>query len=97
MREVDISLAGGWIEVAHIVHPVGDSEVVISMRPVSMFAKGPGNEIEQLQADLRSRWRRTTRAVMILLSAHGLPPAQIAELLGCHPATVRRWINRFNR
>jgi hypothetical protein len=25
-----------------------------------------------------------------------VPPAQIAELLGCHPATVRRWISRFN-
>ena len=34
---------------------------------------------------------------MVLLSLHGLPPAQIAALLDCHPATVRRWINRFNR
>jgi winged helix-turn helix protein len=34
---------------------------------------------------------------MVLLSAHGLPPAQIAALLDCHPATVRRWISRFNR
>jgi hypothetical protein len=33
---------------------------------------------------------------MILLSLHGLPPAQIAELLYCHPATVRRWIARFS-
>jgi Homeodomain-like domain len=31
---------------------------------------------------------------MVLLSAHGLPPAMIAELLDCHPATVRRWISR---
>ena len=50
MEDVDISLAGGWIEVAHIVHPAG--EVVISMRPVSVFANGPGCEIEQLEADL---------------------------------------------
>ena len=35
-------------------------------------------------------------AVMALLSLHGLPPAQIAALLDCHPATVRRWISRFN-
>jgi len=28
----------------HIIHPAG--EVVISMRPVSVFAKGPGSEIE---------------------------------------------------
>jgi transposase len=34
---------------------------------------------------------------MVLLSLHGLPPAQIAVLLDCHPATVRRWISRFNR
>ena len=66
------------------------------MRPVSVFANGPGSEIEQLQADLHGRWRQATRAVMVLLSAHGLPPAQIAELLDCHPATVRRWISRFN-
>ena len=66
------------------------------MRPVSVFANGPGSEIEQLQADLRGPWRQATRAVMVLLSLHGLPPSQIAELLDCHPATVRRWISRFN-
>jgi hypothetical protein len=33
---------------------------------------------------------------MVLLSAHGLPPSQIADLLDCHPATVHRWISRFN-
>ena len=33
---------------------------------------------------------------MVLLSLHGLAPAQIAALLDCHPATVRRWIGRFN-
>ena len=66
------------------------------MRPVSVFAKGPSSEIEQLRADLHGRWRQATRAVMILLSAHGLASAQITELLDCHPATVRRWISRFN-
>ncbi len=66
------------------------------MRPVSVFAKGLGSEIEQLQGDLHGRWRQATRAVMVLLSAHGLAPAQIAVLLDCHPATVRRWIIRFN-
>ena len=49
-----------------------------------------------MQASLHGRWRQATRAVMVLLSAHGLPPAQIADLLDCHPATVRRWISRFN-
>jgi transposase len=67
------------------------------MRPVSVFANAPGSEIEQLHADLHGRWRQATRAVMVLLSAYGLPPAQIAALLDCHPATVRRWISRFNR
>jgi len=66
------------------------------MRPVSVFAKGPGSEIDQLRDDLHGRCRQATRAVMILLSSHGLAPAQIAELLDCHPATVRRWIGRFN-
>ena len=33
---------------------------------------------------------------MVLLSLRGLAPSQIAELLDCHPATVRRWIGRFN-
>lgn len=94
MKGVDVSLAGGWIEVASIVHPPG--EVVVSMRPVSVFAKGPGSETEQLRGDLHGRWRQATRAVMVLLSLHGLAPAQIAELLDCHPATVRRWIGRFN-
>jgi hypothetical protein len=61
------------------------------MRPVSVFAKGPAGAIEQLQGNLRGRWRRATRAVMVLLSPHGLPPAQIAALLDCHPppATLR--------
>src|SRR5262249_25992358 len=78
----------------HNVPPPG--EVVVSMRPVCVFAKGPGEEIERLRADLRGRWRQASRAVMVLLSLHGLPAAQIAGLLECHPATVRRWISRFN-
>jgi protoheme ferro-lyase len=55
------------------------------MRPVSLFANGPGSEIEPLQASLDDRWRQATRAFMVLLSAHGLPPAQITDLLDCHP------------
>ena len=94
MRGVDISLAGGGIEVASIVYPPG--EVVVGMRPVSVFAKGPGSEIEQLRAQQQGRWRQAARAVMVRLSLHGLPPSQIAGLLDCHPVTVRRWIGRFN-
>ena len=66
------------------------------MRPVCVFAKGPGEEIERLRADLRGRWRQASRAVMVLLSLQGLLAAQIAGLLECHPVTVRRWISRFN-
>ena len=66
------------------------------MRPVSVVAKGPGSEIEQLRAGLRGRWRQAARAVMVQLSLQGLSAAQIAVLLECHPATVRRWIGRFN-
>ena len=50
------------------------------MRPVSVVAKGPGSEIEQLRACLRGRWRQAARAVMVLLSAQGLSAAQIAVL-----------------
>ena len=66
------------------------------MLPVSMFANGPASEIEELRAGLGGQWRQATRAVMVLLSLHGLAPAQIAELLDCHPSTVRRWIGRFS-
>ncbi|MFH8411189.1 IS630 family transposase [Streptomyces sp. NPDC018019] len=33
---------------------------------------------------------------MVLLALHGLSPAQIAAVLEYDPATVRRWIGRFN-
>jgi len=93
-RGVGKELAGGWIEVAYNAHPFG--EVVVSMRPVSVFANGPEDSIEQLRADLRRRWRQARRAVTVLLSVPGLSPAQIAELLECDASTVRRWIGRFN-
>jgi transposase len=66
------------------------------MRPVSVFANGPDAEAERLRAQLRGPWRQAARAVMVLLSLHELPAPQIAELLERHPATVRRWITRFN-
>jgi transposase len=66
------------------------------MRPVSVFANGPGSETGKIRRLLRGRWRVAVRAVMVLLSLHGLPPAQIATLLDYDPATVRRWIGRFS-
>jgi len=76
-------------------HPPA-GEVVISMRPVSVFANGPDSEVERLRAELRGPWRQAARAVMVLLSLHELTAAQIAGLLECHPGTARRWIARFN-
>src|SRR5690242_17115415 len=67
------------------------------MRPVSVFASGSDSEIERLRAELRGPWRQAARAVMVLLSLHELPPAQIAGLLECHPGTARRWIARFSQ
>jgi transposase len=78
----------------HTVRPPG--EVVVSVRPVSVFANGPPDEIEQVLRRLRGPWRQGLRAVMVLLSSRGMPAAEIAGLLECHPATVRRWIGRFN-
>ena len=72
-------------------HHPSANEVVISMRPVSVLAKGPGSEIEQLRGDLHGQWRQAIRAVMILLSVHGLPAAQITDLLGPPADRSPRW------
>jgi hypothetical protein len=62
------------------------------MRPVGLFAKAADSKIKRLRCDLRGRWRQAFRMVMVmvLLSLQGLPAAQIAMLLDCHPATVYR-------
>jgi hypothetical protein len=54
---------------------------VVSMRPVSVSANGPASEIGQLRGDLHGWWRQATRAVMVLLSLHGLPPVRVQPLL----------------
>jgi transposase len=41
--------------------------------------------------------RLACRLVMILLSQQGFPASQIADLLGYDPATVRRWIHRYQQ
>ncbi|MFD7814137.1 IS630 family transposase [Streptomyces sp. NPDC059785] len=66
------------------------------MRPPAVFADASDAERERLRDLLRGRGRRVVRAVMVLLSLHGLSPAQIAVLVEYDPATVRRWISRFN-
>ena len=68
------------------------------MRPPSVYANLPcpaGCPCDLL-ALLHGPHRVAVRLVMILLSHHGLPATTIAELLGCDPATVRRWIHRYN-
>jgi transposase len=68
------------------------------MRPPSVYADPtcPAGRLCDLLALLQGPHRIAYRLVMILLSHHGLPAATIAGLLGCDPATVRRWIHRYN-
>jgi transposase len=69
------------------------------MRPPSVYANrscpaGCACDVARL---LHGPYRVGARLVMILLSCQGLPPSAIAELLGCDPATVRRWVHRYNQ
>src|ERR1044071_6236032 len=69
------------------------------MRPPSVYANRScpaGCPCDGLRPP-PGRHRVGCRLVMILLSHRGGPPAAIAELLGCDPATVRRWIHRYNQ
>jgi transposase len=68
------------------------------MRPPSVYAKPscPAGCPCDLLALLHGPHRIGLRLVMVLLSHHGLSAGAIAGLLGCDPATVRRWIHRYN-
>jgi len=89
VKDVDNSLAGGWIEVAHVVQPAATSWSVCGRSACS----------PRDQAVTLSSWepicgagrRDAARAVMVLLSLHGLAAAQIAAPLDCHLAMVRRF------
>jgi transposase len=68
------------------------------MRPPSVYANpccpaGCPCDVVRL---LHGRHRVGVRLMMILLSCQHWPPAAIAELLGCDPSTVRRWVHRYN-
>jgi transposase len=65
------------------------------MRPASVFANQPASRDRYLYHLLHHRWREAARAVIVLLSAAGLTAGEIGDLLGYHPATVRRWIHRY--
>jgi transposase len=71
------------------------------MRPTSVYAKpsctaNPAGCACDVLGLLHGPHRVAARLVMILLSHRGWPPSDIAGLLGCDPATVRRWIHRYN-
>ena len=69
------------------------------MRPPSLYANLPcpaGCPCDLLRL-LHGPHRVGARLVMILLSCQGWTAVAIAELLGCDPCTVRRWIHRYNR
>jgi hypothetical protein len=69
------------------------------MRPPSVYAKPfcPPEDPCDLVGLLHGPHRVGCRLVMILLSQHGWPASQIADLLGYDPSTVRRWIHRYQR
>ena len=66
------------------------------MRPAHVYANLPNGRYQELVGMLHGPWRAATRAVMILLSAKGMSPSEIGELLDYHPRTVRRWIARHD-
>jgi transposase len=69
------------------------------MRPPSVYAKRPcpAGDSGDVLGLLHGPHRVGCRLVMILLSQHGWSATTIAELLGCDPRTVRRWVQRYNR
>jgi transposase len=66
------------------------------MRPACVFADIPVGVRAQIMHLLHGRWRTATRLIMVVLSAAGFSPAEIADLLDYNPATVRRWLHRFS-
>ena len=68
------------------------------MRPPSVYANpaGPAGDSCDLLSLLHGPHRVAYRLGMILLSRHGQSAGAVAGLLGCDPATVRRWVHRYN-
>jgi hypothetical protein len=56
-----------------------------------------GDPCDLLALLLHGPHRVGLRLVMILLSQHGWTAAAIAQVLGCDPRTVRRWVHRYNQ
>jgi transposase len=76
-------------------YPQQTGKVVSIMRPVCVFTDVPVCARTQIMGLLHGRWRTATRLIMVVLSAAGFSPAEIADLLDYHPATVRRWLHRY--
>jgi transposase len=74
---------------------VRTDEVKVIMRPPEVFAEVPAAVQVQIMGLLHGPWRTATRLIMIVLSTQGMTAPDIADLLGYHPGTVRRWLNRF--
>ena len=51
----------------------------------------PAEQHTELITALHGPWRTATRMVIIVLSAAGMSPSEIADLLHYDPVTVRRW------
>jgi transposase len=62
-----------------------------------MIVGGERAAIEQLARSRTAPARAVERARIVLLSRLGDGVEEIAEKLGVCPATVRLWLNRFNR
>jgi transposase len=76
-------------------YPQQTGKVVSIMRPACVFTDVPVGARTQIMDLLHGRWRTATRLIMVVLSAAGFSPAEIAALLDYHPATVRRWLHRY--
>jgi transposase len=68
------------------------------MRPPSVYANlsCPADCPCEVLGPLYGPHRVGVRLTMILLSHRGWTASAVAELLGCDPSTVRRWIHRYN-
>jgi transposase len=68
------------------------------MRPPSVYAKRacPAGDPCDVLGLLQGPHQVGYRLVMILLSQQDWSATKIAELLGCDPRTVRRWVHRYN-
>jgi transposase len=65
------------------------------MRPAHVYANLSDQQRQQLLDIVHGHGRVAARAVMVLLSANGMPATEIGALLGYDPRTVRRWIARY--